>query len=388
MRKIAAGIAAASAAALAMGVAAPATANGTGTKPLAAVLTSDGNTFDRNAHDYDIVTQAVLAVLKAKPSSPVGVLADGTVKLTAFIPNDAAFRLLVKDLTGTTYSRESDVYKQVRGLGVDTVEDVLLYHVVPGSTIPASAALKSDGARLTTALGPTFRVNVDGKSIFLVDRDPNSRDPRVNVVDINKGNRQIAHGIDRVLRPMDIPPISGQRSLATVLTSDGNTFDHNAHDYDIVTQAVLAVLKAKPSSPVGVLADGSVRLTAFVPNDAAFRLLVKDLTGTTYSRESTVFAKVAGLGIDTVEDVLLYHVVPGATIPAAKALKSDGANLKTALGSTFRVNVNGSTISLSDKDGNSRNPRVNVVDINKGNRQIAHGIDRVLRPMDLPPTVK
>ena len=46
--------------------------------------------------------------------------------------------------------------------------------------------------------------------------------------------------------------------------------------------------------------------------------------------------------------------------------------------------VNGPAIRLKDRDGNSRNARVIAVDINKGNKQIAHGIDRVLRPIDLP----
>jgi hypothetical protein len=41
-------------------------------------------------------------------------------------------------------------------------------------------------------------------------------------------------------------------------------------------------------------------------------------------------------------------------------------------------------ISLKDADKNSRDPRVNVVNINAGNKQIAHGINRVLRPIDLP----
>ena len=74
----------------------------TGTRSLAEVLTSDGNTWDRNSRDYDIVTEAVLAVLATKPDSPVGLLADGTVPLTAFIPNDASFRKLAEDITGTT----------------------------------------------------------------------------------------------------------------------------------------------------------------------------------------------------------------------------------------------------------------------------------------------
>ena len=65
----------------------------------------------------------------------------------------------------------------------------------------------------------------------------------------------------------------GHKSLAKVLTSDGNRFDQNWRDYDIVTEAVLAVIAAKPNSPVGVLTNGRSPLTAFIPNDRSFRLL-------------------------------------------------------------------------------------------------------------------
>ncbi len=183
--------------------------SGTGTRSLAAVLTADGNRFDRNWSDYDIVTEAVLAVLDAKPSSPVGVLADGSVPLTAFIPSDQAFRRLVHDLTGTWMYRESAVFDAVAGLGLDTVEQVLLYHVVPGATITSRMAAASNGAKLTTALGPTITVRVYGRwvpFIKLVDQDRNDANPWVNpfATDINKGNVQIAHGITRVLRPVDL----------------------------------------------------------------------------------------------------------------------------------------------------------------------------------------
>jgi len=162
------------------------------------------------------------------------------------------------------------------------------------------------------------------------------------------------------------------------------SWNKNWNDYNIVTHAVFAVLKAKPSSKVGVLADGDVALTAFLPNDRAFQILVKQLTGKTLLRERDVFRAVAKLGIPTVEAVLLYHVVPGATITSAQALKANGANLKTALGKTIHVAVYpGPVISLWDKAHNLRNPRVilSQVDINKGNKQIAHGIDRVLLPI-------
>jgi uncharacterized surface protein with fasciclin (FAS1) repeats len=175
------------------------------------VLTRDTSGFDRHGYDYDILTKAVLTVLQAKPGSPVKVLTNGSVSLTAFIPNDAAFERLARDLThAKNLPSEQRAFAIVAGLGVDTVEAVLLYHVVPGATINARTALRSDGARLTTALGPAITVDVQGRSrwfcrIRLIDADRNDRDPRVVRFDINKGNRQIAHGIDRVLRPSDLP---------------------------------------------------------------------------------------------------------------------------------------------------------------------------------------
>ena len=175
-----------------------------GTKSLVSVLTADKSGFDRNRKDFDILTAAVKAVLAAKPKSAVGVLADGKVPVTAFIPNDGAFAILVRDLTGTSLRSESQVFKAVASLGIPTVEKVLLYHVVPGKTIDAKAALKANGAKLHTAAGLTIKVRVLGKTIFLQDKDPDARNPRVVAADINKGNRQIAHAIDRVLRPVNL----------------------------------------------------------------------------------------------------------------------------------------------------------------------------------------
>jgi hypothetical protein len=42
--------------------------------------------------------------------------------------------------------------------------------------------------------------------VILVDKDKDARNPRVIIPlrNINKGNKQIAHGIDRVLRPIDL----------------------------------------------------------------------------------------------------------------------------------------------------------------------------------------
>ncbi|MGC3995347.1 MAG: fasciclin domain-containing protein [Propionicimonas sp.] len=182
-----------------------------GTQSLAAVLLAEGNgTFDRNWGDYDIVTQAVLAVLAAKPDSPVKVLTDGSVALTAFLPNDRAFQLLAFDVTRRWYTSEEKVFTVLAGkLGIDAIESVLLYHVVPGATITAKDAVNADGAKLTTALGPTITVDVVSKRLPLIvlkDRDRNDANPVVLpwALDINRGNVQIAHGIALVLRPSDL----------------------------------------------------------------------------------------------------------------------------------------------------------------------------------------
>ena len=176
----------------------------------------------------------------------------------------------------------------------------------------------------------------------------------------------------------------GTTSLASVLGADGQKFDENWKDFDIVEAAVYAVAAAKPKSPVLLLADGTKRLTAFAPTDKAFRNLAKDLTGKSYASEKAVFNKLASLvDVDTLEMVLLYHVVPGATISAAKAVKADGAKLKTAAGKTVKVKIAKGMVTLVDKDPDNANATVVVADLNKGNRQIGHGIDVVLRPADL-----
>ena len=180
----------------------------------------------------------------------------------------------------------------------------------------------------------------------------------------------------------------GNRSLAKVLTSDGNRFDKKAGDFDIATEAVLAVVKAKPGSPVAVLADGKTRVTAFVPTDRAFKALVFDLTGTWYYKEGKAFAAAASLGIDTIETVLLYHVVAGKTLTAAKVLDADGASVATAQGGSVTVDVLDPTrgvVRLQDADPDDVDPTTipRLLNLNKGNKQVAHGINYVLRPVDL-----
>ena len=169
------------------------------------MLGADGQKFDKKGGDFDIVEAAVYAVAGAKPKSPVLILADGTKRATAFAPTDRAFRQLVEDLTGTSYASEAKVSSTLASLvDIDTLETVLLYHVVPGATITAAQAATSGGAKLTTAAGVKLKVKAKKGHVMLVDKDPDAANATVIAPDINKGNKQIAHGIDTVLRPIDL----------------------------------------------------------------------------------------------------------------------------------------------------------------------------------------
>jgi len=166
---------------------------------------SDKDGFDRRSWDYDIVTQAILAF----PDLTEAAL-NPDAELTVFLPRDSAFRRLVYEISGEWIRSEAKIFDAVVGLGLDTVKTVLDYHVVPGAKIDYHTALQANGAELTTLQGGTIKVKVKSflwwKWIKLVDADKNDRNPRVSQPNIGgEASNGFAHGINRVLRPIDLP---------------------------------------------------------------------------------------------------------------------------------------------------------------------------------------
>lgn len=177
-------------------------------------------------------------------------------------------------------------------------------------------------------------------------------------------------------------------SLGSILIADAKkdgspSFDKNKRDFDILYGAVLAVLAEKPDSPVGLLLRPRQRLTAFIPNDGGFERTAKEL-GITAKNERRLLRQLArALGVDGVEDVLLYHVVPGKKLTSPKVAASDGAALSMANGGTVTVNIREKNGNIKLRaTGPATNPRVIAVDVNrkKGNKQVAHVINKVLIP--------
>lgn len=175
------------------------------TKPtLADLLTldsagDDAQGFDRSWGDYDIATQLVLLfpdIVKAA--------ADPSLALTVFVPTDAAFRQIVADVGGKKLSKESEVFAAVKSVGLSKVKDAMMYHVL-GTKMSGSALKDSAGRKLTTLARLSIRVikGSDGR-LRVEDRDPEATDAVITKPDLKVASNGIIHGIDRVLRPIEL----------------------------------------------------------------------------------------------------------------------------------------------------------------------------------------
>ena len=208
---IAAPVAAAPAAQGAKGAPAPAAPAPAGS--ILALLEADGTAFDRDWYDFDILEAAGRTVLGAKPGSQVSAITVPNANITVFAPNDRAFQVFAASITGKwSWTEEAVVNSLVTALGagaVDTIERVLLYHVLPGKVDFATARSVS-GTPVPTALGPTSTITPRFipwlNTLVLRDQDPNAADPWVvnSKRDIPVGTNSIVHGIALVLRPDDL----------------------------------------------------------------------------------------------------------------------------------------------------------------------------------------
>ena len=171
-------------------------------------------------------------------------------------------------------------------------------------------------------------------------------------------------------------------SLADVLAKDtsGPENPHHADgsDFDLLSFALERVLAARPGSPLGALADPQRALTAFLPDDDAFAAALRAGKRGRVPNEKAAAARLRWTPPAELERLLLDHVVLDATLTSADVLGADGTELTTAGGSTLTVRVDGDRVRLLDDDGRVA-ATVTAVDVNLGQVQVDHVIDRVLK---------
>ncbi len=191
---------------------------------------------------------------------------------------------------------------------------------------------------------------------------------------------------------MALPAAAVPSTLAEQILADADgEFDRNRYDFDIIGEVVKAILDPsnEVTSQLGAAAqvvDGGI--TAFLPNDRAFQLLAWDLTGKWIRDESNIIPAILSVvDLQTVNTIVEYHVIAGATIDSAAALQADGVSLTSVMGASFTVDVlnqKRALVRLIDNDRNDWDPFLvrSKLD-NVASNGIWHGISQVLRPIDV-----
>ena len=250
----------------------------------------------------------------------------GEGPFTVFAPTDDAFAKLP---AGTV----EDLLKPEN---LETLTNILLYHVVPGKVMAADVVTLDGKTAETAFAGNSIAISVKDGNVFLNDT------VQVIITDIATANGVI-HVIDTVL----LPPAK-LADIVDTAVADGR-----------FTTLVAAVQAA---GLVDTL-KGEGPFTVFAPTDDAFAKLPA----------GTVEDLLKPENLETLKNILLYHVVSGKVM-AADVVTLDGKTADTAFA--------GNSVTISVKDGKvflNENVQVIITDIATTNGVI-HVIDTVLLP--------
>lgn len=254
------------------------------------------------------------------------VLSDLDSDFTVFAPSDDAFAKLP---AGTLDSLTSE-----------QLTNILLYHVLSGEVLADSAITVAQSMENMITMA-----NSDKASLSFVDSMLFVNGGKVSTADVMADNGVI-HVLDNVL----LPP-------AEMATPIQNIVEVAVADPDNFSTLVTALTAA---DLVTTLSDEDAMFTVFAPTNAAFAAIDPDAL-------SALLADT-----DALTNVLLTHVVGGATISSLDAYAANGKMLTTASGTAINVAIDAETGMLVIGGAN-----VVISDIYTTNGVI-HVIDRVI----------
>jgi len=285
------------------------------------IVKDDIPTTALNNPDFSILVDALVK------ANLVDALADGAGRFTVLAPTNDAFAKLERD-TGIT----------VESLDVDTLTNVLLYHVIGGIVTKD----KLTDSRVETLSGEEIRVNIEN-SRKSCDITLNGS-AGVIAADVLARNGVI-HVIDEVLIP---PPIAAR---ANPLKSIVEVVQENP-DFSILLSAVTQF-----ADIVDALSSGGP-FTVFAPTNRAFEELGLETV-----------EKLSSEDPDALADILKYHVLTSAVF-------------STDLPESAFVNaLNNKGIAIDARHGVRLNGNTRVIDADiETSDGVIHVIDKVLLP--------
>lgn len=153
----------------------------------------------------------------------------------------------------------------------------------------------------------------------------------------------------------------------------------NWYDFDILTKLVVV-----DGTLVDAVSSPDTAVTLFAPNDRAFQLLAKDLTGRWYATETKTFealAKAVDNGDVDLTNVLTYHVVGSKVVKADVPFKTP---VPTLNGGEITFKQRWFGIRIQDEVSAFRNPTIIRTDIGAdSSHSVIHSISRVLIPANV-----
>jgi transforming growth factor-beta-induced protein len=270
------------------------------------------------------LTSLVAAVTR---SDLAGTL-SGDGPFTVFAPTNAAFQALLDSNANWT---------SVNDIPVETLKAVLLFHVLDSEVM--SSAL-SDTYVNTLSTGPnaepiSLQVEVTGGVEFNGDATP-------VVVDVNASNG-IVHVINKVMLPPNVVTL--------------------ALNNDAFTSLVAALTRADLTTDFVAVLSGTGPFTVFAPTNDAFQALLDS---------NPDWNTLADIPVETLEDVLLYHVINGGNVQANQLANGPVATLGGEI--TIDLSNGAQIITSSDQTVN-----IIITDV-QGANGVIHAVDTVLVP--------
>ncbi len=280
-------------------------------------------------------------------SGPVIAALNGDGPLTVFAPTNDAFAAALPAL-GLTPETASGA----KGL----LENIVLYHAIPGAVLSTDIAGMDVPFEVETASGEMLTVDFDGTTVIL-----NGGQATVTTADLMADNGVI-HVIDGVLLP---PSMTGDAAEEEVAVEAEAPAPANTIARIAAGDPNFSTLIDASSGPVIAALNGDGPLTVFAPTNDAFAAALPALGLTP---ETASGAK--GL----LENIVLYHAIPGAVLSTDIAGMDVPFEVETASGEMLTVDFDGTTVIL-----NGGQATVTTADLMADNGVI-HVIDGVLLP--------